>query len=89
MPKLLAPRQGLPKALLLFLTFLLLNGLSLFAQTAGTIKGVVKDQSGNPIPGVTVEVKGTDKGTTTNGNGAFSIKASARSEEHTSELQSP
>lgn len=77
MPKLLAPRQGLPKALLLFLTFLLLNGLSLFAQTAGTIKGVVKDQSGNPIPGVTVEVKGTDKGTTTNGNGAFSIKASA------------
>ncbi|WP_126246189.1 SusC/RagA family TonB-linked outer membrane protein [Chitinophaga rhizosphaerae] len=38
-----------------------------------TIAGVVKDESGNAIPGVTVTVKGTRTGTVTDGEGRFSI----------------
>ena len=43
------------------------------AQTS--ISGVVKDAKGVPIPGVSVLVKGTQKGLQTNGNGAFTIAA--------------
>lgn len=40
-----------------------------------TIKGVVKDEQGNPLPGVSVLIKGTRKGTSTNFDGIFSIEA--------------
>src|SRR5690606_34312195 len=40
------------------------------------IKGVVKDAvTGEPISGVSVKVKGTAKGTSTDANGAFTIEA--------------
>lgn len=39
------------------------------------IRGTVKDEQGNPIPGVSVIVTGTTRGTITDGNGVFSIKA--------------
>jgi TonB-linked SusC/RagA family outer membrane protein len=39
------------------------------------IGGVVRDASGQPIPGVTVIVKGTKEGTQTDVNGQFSINA--------------
>lgn len=59
--------------------FLLLISLFLsvtvgYAQQT-TIKGVVKDGTGNILPGVSVRVKGTNTGTTTDGNGQFSIQA--------------
>lgn len=38
-----------------------------------TVKGVVKAQSGEPIPGVTVAVKGTTVGTITDANGGYSL----------------
>ena len=38
------------------------------------LKGVVKDASGNTIPGATVKVAGTDKGTVTDAGGAFKIE---------------
>ncbi|SEW04856.1 iron complex outermembrane recepter protein [Chitinophaga sp. YR573] len=38
-----------------------------------TIKGIVTDESNVPLPGVTVTVKGTNNGTITNANGAYSI----------------
>jgi len=39
------------------------------------IKGRVLDEKGNPIPGVSVSVKGTTNGTSTDMNGNFSISA--------------
>ena len=44
--------------------------------TAGAdkeIKGQITDDKGNPLPGVSVVVKGTSAGTNTDGNGAFTI----------------
>ena len=38
-----------------------------------TITGKVTDASGEPLPGVTVMVKGTTQGTATDANGAFSL----------------
>ncbi|MEO6329250.1 MAG: SusC/RagA family TonB-linked outer membrane protein [Ginsengibacter sp.] len=40
---------------------------------AAQITGRVTDEDGNPVPGVSINVKGTFKGTTTDGNGNFSI----------------
>ncbi len=44
-------------------------------QTFAEITGQVKDESGNPVAGVSVVVKGTSKGTSTNNIGRFSIEA--------------
>jgi len=44
-----------------------------FAQSV--ITGTVKDSSGQPLPGVSIKVKGSTSGTTTNNSGNFSIKA--------------
>ncbi|WP_109700754.1 SusC/RagA family TonB-linked outer membrane protein [Chitinophaga deserti] len=38
-----------------------------------TISGIVKDESGNGIPGVTVTVKGTRSGVATDGQGRFTL----------------
>ena len=37
------------------------------------VHGVVKDEAGKPAAGVSVSVKGTNKGTTTNDNGEFTL----------------
>ncbi|HEU4556148.1 MAG TPA: SusC/RagA family TonB-linked outer membrane protein, partial [Chitinophaga sp.] len=39
-----------------------------------TVSGKVADENGQPLPGATVAVKGTSKGTVTNGEGAFTLK---------------
>ncbi len=39
------------------------------------VSGVVKDNSGSPLPGVSVVIKGTTTGTITNANGEFNIKS--------------
>lgn len=48
-------------------------------ETAGvlfkTVSGTVTEASGAPIPGVSVVILGTSKGTTTNGKGYFEIQA--------------
>ncbi len=49
---------------------LLQSFLSLSAQT---VSGVVKDKNGEPLIGVSVQLKGTQQGTITNLNGNFSI----------------
>lgn len=43
-----------------------------------TIQGYVKDLNGIPLPGVTVQIKGTTLGTVTNVDGAFSIELPSR-----------
>ncbi|MCA1761268.1 MAG: carboxypeptidase-like regulatory domain-containing protein, partial [Bacteroidales bacterium] len=42
-------------------------------QQQRTVTGVVTDQSGQPLPGVTVVVTGTTQGTVTNSDGNFSL----------------
>lgn len=57
----------------LLLFGLLLNIGTLFAQNK-TITGVVKDELGTVLPGVSVFVKGTSNGVATNAQGEFQIK---------------
>ncbi|WP_147372054.1 SusC/RagA family TonB-linked outer membrane protein [Mariniphaga sediminis] len=42
-------------------------------QQQRVVSGTVTDESGQPLPGVTVVVKGTPQGTVTNGDGEYSI----------------
>jgi len=59
---------------LLLLVFLALNLSYAFAQD-GKVSGTVVDNTGLPIPGATVVIKGTTKATSTAVNGTFSIQA--------------
>lgn len=54
---------------------LLLLRFTTFAQSAGAVQGTVRDEKGQPIPGVTVKLKGTTNGTVTDINGKFNIAA--------------
>lgn len=63
------------KRLTLTFLFLFASSMMLFAQMEKTVSGVVKDNNGNPLSGVSVFIKGTSRGTTTNANGIFSIDA--------------
>lgn len=61
------------------ITYLLLCCLlficsSLHAQQTD-IKGIVSDSSGEPLPGVSISIKGTTFGTITNMDGQFTIRA--------------
>ncbi|WP_158618277.1 TonB-dependent receptor [Chitinophaga lutea] len=45
------------------------------AATADVVvKGKITDDKGQPVPGVTIQVKGTARGVTSNGNGEYSIE---------------
>ena len=43
------------------------------SQQQNTVSGTVTDESGQPLPGVTVIIKGTTNGTVTNANGNYSL----------------
>lgn len=45
-----------------------LSGFTAIAQSNGKVSGVVKDADGEPLIGVTVRVKGTQRGTVTDIN---------------------
>ena len=60
------------------LTFLLAFTYQLFAQQRN-VTGVVSDDSGQPLPGVSVMIKGTQQGTSTNGEGQYSLNVSSSS----------
>lgn len=51
---------------------IIINKLKLVQKT---IKGLVTDQSGMPLPGVTILIKGTKQGTTTDFDGNYAIYA--------------
>lgn len=53
----------------------LLNA-SVYAQSK-VIKGVIKDATGLPIPGVNVLIKGTQKGTSSDMDGSYTINVSS------------
>src|SRR5579871_2058051 len=56
------------------LLVLLSYALSVSAQLK-TVTGRITDQQGQPVPFATVKVKGTNRGTSADADGAFSIKA--------------
>src|SRR5690554_5901828 len=58
------------------LLFLMVLGFSLRAQTI-EVTGQVTDESGEPIPGATVLVKGTTTGMATDMDGRYSMSTSA------------
>jgi TonB-linked SusC/RagA family outer membrane protein len=61
---------------LLFGLLLLVTGIGASAQEK-TLSGHVKNESGSPLAGASVQVKGTNTVTATDEKGAFSIKASS------------
>lgn len=62
--------KGTGLTLLLVLVF----SISVLAQTTGKISGVVKDKdTGEPLPGVNVVIKGTTTGASTNPSGEYFI----------------
>ncbi|WP_339885192.1 SusC/RagA family TonB-linked outer membrane protein [Polaribacter vadi] len=67
MVKSINQRKQIVVAFLFFFAF----SISAFAQK--TIKGTVLDESGMPLPGASVSIKGTTKGTSTNFDGEFSL----------------
>lgn len=48
-------------------------------QQQHPVKGVVRDEKGNPVAGVTVRIAGTSIGTVTNADGSYTIAAPGRS----------
>ena len=63
---------------LLLITALFFLTISVVAQQ--TITGKVTDAKGIPLPGVSVKVKGTNRGTSTNDVGNFSIQVASNEE---------
>jgi TonB-linked SusC/RagA family outer membrane protein len=66
---------------ILLLSVLVMLGLcgQIFAQDKMVTGKVTDSKEGSPLPGVTVTVKGTTKGTTTDASGNFKISASENS----------
>ena len=63
-----------PPAKLFFLFLInLLMAANVFGQAGEVATGKVADEKGQPLPGVSVQVKGTGKGTSTAPDGSFSI----------------
>ncbi len=63
----------LTRRLLLTVAAIMCVSLTAFAQSAGPVKGSVKDAAGNPLIGVTVWVEGSNIGTTTDIDGNYSV----------------
>ncbi|WP_212001373.1 TonB-dependent receptor [Chitinophaga sp. HK235] len=65
------------KVLFLLLAVLCAVGQA-FAQNRSVTGKVTDGKDGSPLPGVTIQVKGTSKGITTNPDGSFSLQASGK-----------
>ncbi len=61
------------KAIVAMLFAITLGAAAVAQGTDGTIKGIVTDENNTPLAGVTVSVKGTDRATSTNADGVYSI----------------
>src|SRR6478736_8209831 len=62
------------------LLFILLLGTALITHAQDqTVSGKITDESGAGLPGASILIKGTTRGTMTDGNGQFSIAASPES----------
>ena len=54
---------------------LMLCGTLAFAQNRDITGKVVDSKDGSPLPKISVKIKGTDKGTSTNPDGTFSLES--------------
>lgn len=63
---------------ILSIFFLCLAAVTAFAQSAAPVTGMVVDEKGEPLIGVTVKVNGTTLGTSTDLDGKFSINIPAK-----------
>ena len=61
------------KSIITVLAVLLFSAYSMAPYQTRVISGIVKDEAGNPLPGVSVVEKGTSNGTVTDLNGAYQI----------------
>src|SRR5258708_4010197 len=76
MNKMLRPICSIATKSFLAWLFAILMSIASFAQnTGGVIKGIVTDETNTPLQGVTVSIKGSSTGSTTNENGAYTITA--------------
>src|SRR6185436_2901425 len=67
-------RRGVLKQLAFFFLISTCLHLSLNAKSPSlTVSGKVTDSKNNPLPGVSIVLKGTSKGTTTNAEGWFQL----------------
>lgn len=60
---------------LIMITLFLISTVPLYGQTS--VSGRITDEANNPLPGVSILVKGTTNGTTTNNDGNFSLSVPA------------
>ncbi len=76
------PRSNSIRNKVLLLSCILLFGLTslLQAQKSYVYSGTVTDNQGETLPGVSIAIKGTTEGTTTNVDGAFSLATSKPTE---------
>ncbi|MBD2752698.1 SusC/RagA family TonB-linked outer membrane protein [Spirosoma validum] len=65
------------KKLLLLIMLVLIRCIPTLAQSRATITGHVRDSQNNPIPGATIQVKGTNTGTTAAADGTFRLNLPA------------
>ncbi len=65
--------EHIMKPLSLLIVFLMVMSVSLYGQQTRSIKGLVTDPDGLPLPGVNIIEKGTYHGTTTDENGQYSF----------------
>ena len=65
------------KNITLLIAFLLINFMTVYGQNI-QVKGVVKDKQGEPLPGVTIKLKGTNVGTSTSINGGYALSVPAQ-----------
>lgn len=66
-------RHGLTITSLLLFLLCLICAPATFSQDVGTVKGTVIDDSGNPLAGVSINIKGTTNSVQTNAQGTYSI----------------
>ncbi|WP_188929626.1 SusC/RagA family TonB-linked outer membrane protein [Dyadobacter endophyticus] len=71
------PAQAFPASVNTKLSFQAESSFTNTEAAAQSVSGTVTDQAGAPLPGATVVVKGTTKGTSTNAEGKFVIDADA------------
>jgi len=62
----------------LSLLLLLLSSLAVFAQTPIRVTGTVKDNKGTTLVGVSVTIKGSTTGVTTDANGQYTISVPSK-----------
>src|SRR5690554_6188760 len=70
-------RKAMYFSLFITLIFLIPFAGTVYGQQQLTVTGQVTDENGDPLPGATVVVEGTDQGTTTDIDGVYEINVAA------------